>query len=149
MMKYRMAIGMLLAFLLLGDAYADPASNLALARKCSPILILTADTGGDYGTISVTKPEPVEIVGADSASGLWFEVFELSGRKVGTYPFTANWNPSLSGTLVRYNWYPDPNRRPDFENNKFAFVDHGEESKTYPSSGPPGFLLPGNHLEAV
>ena len=66
MMKYRMTISMLFALLLIGDAYADTTSDsdLILARMFSPILILTKDE--EEPSRRVIKPEPVEIVGANS-----------------------------------------------------------------------------------
>ncbi len=77
-MKCRMVIITLLALLMVEDAYADPASDLALARKFSPILILTEETGGQWGDIRVIKPEPVQIVNTGSSSDLWFEVRALT-----------------------------------------------------------------------
>ncbi|MCY3737303.1 MAG: hypothetical protein OXG13_12925 [Gemmatimonadaceae bacterium] len=43
-----------------------------LAEMFSPILILTEETGGKWGDIIVTKPEPVNIMGAQSAENLHF-----------------------------------------------------------------------------
>ena len=48
-----------------------------LAKMSSPILILTEETGGKWGDIMVTKPEPVGIMGARSADNLHFLVFLL------------------------------------------------------------------------
>ena len=48
-----------------------------LAKLFSPILILTEETGGKWGNIKVTKPEPVGIMGATSADNIWFEMRAL------------------------------------------------------------------------
>ena len=54
-----------------GPATAQVGQLELLARKFAPILILTEETGGLWGDIRVTKPEPVEIAGADSAANIW------------------------------------------------------------------------------
>ena len=59
-----------------GDAETDAER---LAKIFSPILILTEDTVSNYGDdrdggIIVLKPEPVEIMGAESAENIWFKV---------------------------------------------------------------------------
>ena len=86
------------ALLLVGNAHESLASDLDLAHKCSPILILTKDTEGEY---SVLKPEPVEIVGADSSSNLWFEVFRLGGDNAGDYQ-TTHTTYTDSTTVIPY-----------------------------------------------
>ena len=43
-----------------------------LAEMFSPILILTEETGGKWGDIIVTKPEPLGIMGATSVDRVWF-----------------------------------------------------------------------------
>ena len=136
-MKHWMIAVTWFVLLLVGNAYESLASDLDLTRKCSPILILPEDTAGEY---SVLKPEPVEIVGADSSSNLWFEAFRLGADKAGDYQITANWVPSLAPFIEE--WHPGV----ELQNNKFAFLDHGEdEERIYPSLG--GILgLPGNHL---
>ena len=45
-----------------------PADAERLADMFSPILILAKETGQKWGDIKVTKPEPVEIMGATSAA---------------------------------------------------------------------------------
>ena len=61
-MKSMIAV-VLLASLRVAETYATPESDLRLAQKFSPILILTEETGDEWGDIRVIKPEPVEIVG--------------------------------------------------------------------------------------
>lgn len=72
-----------LAALLATEATAE-ADELELAKMFSPMLILTEETGGKWGDIKVTKPEPVNIMGATSADNIWFELTRLSGRVVGS-----------------------------------------------------------------
>ena len=66
-------IVVLTLFAAIGVAKADAASDLELAKKFSPILILAEETGHKWGDIKVIKPEPVEIMGATSAGNIWFE----------------------------------------------------------------------------
>ena len=56
------------------DAATD-AELLALAKKFSPVLILTEETGHKWGDIKVLKPEPVNIMGATSADNIWFDIY--------------------------------------------------------------------------
>ena len=49
-----------------------------LAEMFSPILILTEETGGKWGDIIVTKPEPVGIMGATSADNIQFDIYTHS-----------------------------------------------------------------------
>ena len=51
-MKHRIVVVALLASFFIEDAYADPAGDLALARKFSPILILTKETSGEWETFA-------------------------------------------------------------------------------------------------
>ena len=57
---------------LVADAKADAVSDSLLAKRFSPILILAKETGHKWGDIKVIKPEPVEIMGAQSAENLRF-----------------------------------------------------------------------------
>ncbi len=147
-MKHRIVVVALLASFFIEDAYADPAGDLALARKFSPILILTKETSGEYGNVRVTKPEPVEIVGAHSADSLRFRVYEhyhqpdelqshpTDATVVGfdgwvltlTYPNVKEF-PTASVPGERptdsdiQSAAPDENfTRIDFPNNQFAFL---------------------------
>ena len=66
----------LLVPLMAADANAETEAE-RLAEMFSPILILTEDTQSDYGEdtnrgILVLKPEPVGIMGAQSAENLRF-----------------------------------------------------------------------------
>ena len=72
-----LAVMTLLSMLMVDEAEADAVSDSLLARKFSPILILTEETSTKYDKeepIRVLKPEPVEIVGADSSGDLRFEL---------------------------------------------------------------------------
>ena len=53
------------------------AEDDRLAGMFSPILILTEETGGKWGDIIGTKPEPVGIMGAQSAESLPFSGFSF------------------------------------------------------------------------
>ena len=114
----------LLALLRVAETYANPESDLLLAHKFSPILILTEETGDEWGDIRVIKPEPVEIVGADSAKNLWFEITgeKKSGTSTNTVTFRkvtwqsfSTWEPSL--TIPNVN----------FSTNQFAFLPQSYE----------------------
>ena len=61
----------LFAGFMTAEADAETAAE-RLAEMFSPILILTEETGHKWGDIKVTKPEPVEIMGAQSAENLRF-----------------------------------------------------------------------------
>ena len=131
----------LIAVLLVAEGtYADRTSDLELASKFSPILILTEETGGEWGDIRVTKPERVEIVMADSASGLWFSIYKQSGEYVTSDPINSpNWSPSI-GSYYQNNGY----RHVQFDLNRFAFVDH-PDLRNYPNVSTAGGRRPGNH----
>ena len=81
------------------DAETD-AELLALAKKFSPILILTEETGHKWGDIIVTKPEPVGIMGATSTDNIQFDIYahNLNGQlaKIASAPLSdETWfNPS-------------------------------------------------------
>ena len=99
-MSRMLAVMILLFMLMVEAAGADVASDLNLAEMFSPILILTEETGTDYGEtvpIRVIKPEPVGIVFAQSADSLRFTYYEL-------HPET---NPPYEGTVVGFKgWNP-------------------------------------------
>ncbi|MCE2448346.1 MAG: hypothetical protein J4F35_08180 [Candidatus Latescibacteria bacterium] len=112
-----MAIIVSLAGLLVENLYADTAiDSLSLAHKFSPILVLTKDESGEYGTIRVTKPEPVEIMGAQSADPLQFYVGTLSKKFR-----DLDWS-----SLNDSNWNPLPYPNVDFSRSHFAFLWGGQ-----------------------
>ena len=61
------------------EAETDDSRLNRLAEMFSPILILTEETGGQWGDIIVTKPEPVGIMGATSADSIWFDIWSYPG----------------------------------------------------------------------
>ena len=73
-MPLMIAVLTLFAALMAVDADAKTATATQLIEKFSPILILTEDTVGEYGVIKVLKPEPVGIMGAQSADNIWFKI---------------------------------------------------------------------------
>ncbi len=152
-MPFTIVALILLAALMAADVAAE-TDDERLVDMFSPILVLVEDTGGKWGDIRVTKPEPVEIVGANSAGNIWFEAWELGGISGGTEEDTLG-TPSSGPTFVasapldssfwlpslyRYDtvWYSNV----DFVRSRFAFLDHG--SRVYPSVG--GGLDPGQYL---
>ena len=102
-MKLMLVVSTLFAVLMVEKAYA--ASDLEVARKFSPILILTEETGGQWGDIRVIKPEPVTIVGAESADSLRFDVYaqypETNPPTETTVVGFAGWNPPLTFPNVK------------------------------------------------
>ena len=117
-------------FAAMGIAKADEDSDLNLAKKFSPILILAEETGHKWGNIKVTKPEPVEIMGAQSAENLRFGIFSsANGAKLGDIDSYLNWDPPLGNSKV------------SFSQNKFAFFVNGLYQ-----GDPPGDIARGAHL---
>ena len=110
-MKYKMVIVLSCILLLMKEVYADSAAiDSALAHRFSPILILTEDTIGEYGNISVIKPEPVEIVGANSARNLVFNI----GEKIAEVHSFEGWIPPLQNSVQHLGI--------DFAQNRFALL---------------------------
>ena len=100
-----------------------------LAKMFSPILILTEETGGKWGDIIVTKPEPVGIMGAQSAGNLYFQVFQsFTDKKLRDFDSYLNWDPPLGDSRV------------SFSQDKFAFFANG----TY-IGRPPGGMARGHY----
>ena len=93
-MKYKGTIVVLVMSIMNGYGYADTDSDLELARKFSPILILTKDEG--MPSRRVIHPEPVEIVNAKSSGALWFELRGLpEDRLMGDVESFLNWDPPI------------------------------------------------------
>ena len=128
------AVLILWAVLLTVEANAQ-TNEERLAKLFSPILILTEETGGKWGNIKVTKPEPVGIMGATSADSIWFEM-----RALGTGPPDADdrlGSLVKSGVIhprdVRRNqnrWFPAPDTV-DLLKNKFAFFRSTPPPRTF------------------
>ena len=112
-----------LAALLATEATAE-ADELELAKMFSPMLILTEETGGKWGDIKVTKPEPVNIMGATSADNIWFELTRLSGRVVGSDGLRnlmdSGFLDSMDVKRNQSHWFPAP-KIVDFLIGKYAF----------------------------
>ena len=124
---------------------ADHSFNMSvyskeLAEKFSPILILT-----EHPTRTnriVLFPEPVEIMGAESTSNLWFYLDREGHDPIYVQYPASGWSPGLDNSLSFVN----------FSQNKFAFLP---ERFTYVGSPPssalsntyqvtPYFEYPGN-----
>ena len=85
-----------------------------LAEKFSPILILTEHPSIDDRI--VLYPEPVEIMGAESVSNLWFS-FSEEPNTSGEFQYPASgWNPDL---LITYQSYF---LTINFSENNFAYL---------------------------
>ena len=100
---------------------ASDAELLALAKKFSPVLILTEETGHKWGDIKVLKPEPVGIMGATSADNMWFKIGD---RLVQLSDET--WFNSTDVASNGKTWEP----RIKLLENKFAFFN-GLEDLTF------------------
>ena len=112
-MKFISVIMALLAVFMMAEA----DSNLERARLYAPILILTKDE--QESTRKVIHPEPVRIMGAESADSLWFNISRLrdsSAYRLGDVSSFRSWNPTLQ---QRMN---DLNIGVNFLQNKFAFL---------------------------
>ena len=93
-----------------------------LAEKFSPILILTEHpTKKDR---IVLFPEPVEIMGAESVSNLWFQI-KGEGRTIAKRYPVSGWNPDF------LSYYQSRSNLVNFLENKFAFLP---ETFTYSGS---------------
>ena len=123
MMKFRMILSTLFALLTIENGYANIGSeserrrDLDLAHRFSPILILTEDITDRYG--DVIRPEPVEIVGADSARNLVFDVTaEITNENGDIYTVSGTvnsfegWIPPLQNSVQSFDV--------DFAQNEFA-----------------------------
>ena len=100
--------------LIAADADAETDAE-RLAEMFSPILILTEETGHKWGDIKVIKPEPVEIMGAQSADSLWISSFDLNDNwitegVIGDYP-----------SSITFEAFEAQCPKVDFSANKFAF----------------------------
>ena len=104
----------LFSALIAAEADAETAAE-RLAEMFSPILILAEETGHKWGDIRVIKPEPVEIMGAQSADSLWISSFDLDDKWVtegviGDYP-----------SSITFEAFEARCPKVDFSANKFAF----------------------------
>ena len=115
-MARMIAVITLLSVLMVDEVKADSASDLRLAKKFSPILILTEDNTGNYGKISVIKPEPVNIMRVKSADSLQIAVYTSLGSKVAGF---FRW-----GSLNNANWNPPAFSGVNFSQNRYAFLDN-------------------------
>lgn len=118
----------LFAALIAADADAETDAE-RLAEMFSPILILTKDISpdsdyGEDGGIRVLKPEPVEIMGAQSAENLRFRVYSLEEvltveveKFKGVFDSYSGWVPPLEDLIE--------GDKVSFLENKFAFFVNG------------------------
>ena len=121
-------------FAAMGAADADAETDAErLAEMFSPILILTEETGHKWGDIKVTKPEPVEIMGAQSADNLRF--WAVSANQEHEIDSYLNWDPPVE------NQRRLGDSNVNFSQNKFAFFVNG----LYVGD-PPGSALSGQHI---
>ncbi len=88
-----------------------------LAEKFSPILILTEHPSSSKKGRKVIFPEPVEIMGAESVSNLWFYFLNSTGDGsfIHKYP-SSGWSPDVPGVYQSTYSYLN------FSKNKFSFL---------------------------
>ena len=108
------------------DAKTD-AELLALAKKFSPVLILTEETGHKWGDIIVTKPEPVGIMGATSADNIQFDIYahDLTGQltKIASAPLSDETWFDPSDVKSNEETWDSGQKRIKLLENKFAFFN--------------------------
>ena len=110
-------IAVLTLFAALMAVEADAETDAErLAEMFSPILILTKETGHKWGDIKVTKPEPVEIVGAHNIAYMWFDIPGIGqGNYLDSEYFNVN-DLSLNEDLLSKQFYgPTSPNRFDFD----------------------------------
>jgi hypothetical protein len=138
-------ISVVLLFLTLIAERADAISDKnkeRLAEMFSPILILTEETRNIYDDetvpIRVIKPEPVEIVGADSVQNIWITGKDLSDER------RINWGPpERYSPRIRLDDFEKGNKcsKVDFSENKFAFLT-SDCRRFHSGSAPLGMDVP-------
>ena len=92
-MKYKVVVVTLFALLAIKSGYANTNTELTLAKNFSPILVLTEDI--EEPDRRVLKPEPVSIVGAESARNLVFNI----GEGIAEVRSFEGWVPSLQNSV--------------------------------------------------
>ena len=146
-MLFMIAVLTLFTGLIIVDSEADTVSDSLLAKMFSPILILTEETGHRWGDIIVSKPEPVEIMGAMSADNIWFELSTLDGRPIASDRLSRLIESGVIDTSdIKRNqsyWFPAP-QKVDLLRNKFAFFTSTVPLRSYVVSK--GSLEPGIYL---
>ena len=135
----------LFAALMAADADAETEAE-RLAKKFSPILILTEETGRKWGDIIVTKPEPVNIMGATSADNIRFDIYtdNLIGQlvKIASAPLSdETWFNPTDVNSNENTWDSGLNRIKLLE-NKFAFFN-GLEDLTFTATVGSQNMVPG------
>ena len=118
-------------------AYADMISDdEKLAKKFAPILVLTKNPTKDY---IVLNPEPVEIVGANNITNLWFAAYDLYGSLVDTASFgDVNWRPEIDDSVYFIGNSDFPEANINFVKNKFAFLSSLKTSTYWKGTTPNG-----------
>ncbi len=101
-----MSLMIIVTLLAMITVEAEASNDELLAKKFSPILILTEDIRREYGEIPVIKPEPIDIMSApQSADSIRFELYNKLGQQVGgifDWRSLANWNPSPVSSSVNF-----------------------------------------------
>ena len=109
-MKRMVVAIVLFAVIMVEEAYT---SDLELARKFSPILVLAEDTGNKWGDIRVIKPEPVEIrthmAGANFYVTNWREFNKFNPPLVFPHVDFARSHFALIPQNYEYPGIPAPN----------------------------------------
>ena len=118
-----------------------------LAEMFSPILILTKETDTKYDAaepIRVIKPEPVSIVGAESAANIWISGRDMTINKeiVSSGPPSTYTSPTTGRLSLEFFEHPSANcPNVDFSANMFAFLTT-RCSRTFHGPAPDGLDVP-------
>ncbi len=142
-MIYIFATMTLLTILMAEMAKGSTSNDERLAKMFSPILVLTEETSTEYDDtepIRVIKPEPVEIMGANSASNIWLSAYNLEPDHVASALISSATFPPADINSNFRQWYP--NGKVNLDANKFGYLDHSN-LKIYRATGG---LVPGNYL---
>ena len=117
------------------DAQTEAAQ---LAETFSPILTLTEETGGKWGDIVATKPEPVGIMGATSVDGVWFRSPVSRNPLVNDIEYTFQGAGAERGGRRPggHGGPPPPNRAPVLSGpDSVWFAENGTDTvATYPAT---------------
>ena len=119
----------LFAALMAADVDAETDAE-RLAKKFSPILILTEDTVSDYGEdkergVIVLKPEPVNIMGATSADSIWVVISDIGGYLPASGRFGKLIESGVLDTSEVRSHQQGWNS--DFLGNKWAFLTKSDD----------------------
>ncbi len=132
----------LLFLMLIAEGVDAVRDDKRLAEMFSPILILTEETRNVYDDatvpIRVIKPEPVEIVGADSVKNVW-----ITGKNLLDNKRINSGAPERYRPRIRLDDFEKEDKcsEVDFSANKFAFLT-SDCRRSHSGSAPLGVDVP-------